>query len=60
MITQKLPPPCLSQVFGKFVRSCTCRWCQARLTAEYLAAPDVVTQPYDPDLTVVLRVERER
>lgn len=59
MITKKLPPPCLSQVFGKYVASCLCDWCGRRFQAE-LAEPDVVTIPYDPNLTVVLRVECER
>lgn len=63
MITQKLPAPCLSQAFGRFAPSCRCSWCVKRVHVEWArdhsryAAPDDVTVPYDPNLTVVLRAQ---
>jgi hypothetical protein len=63
MITQKLPPPCLSQVFGRFEASCRCDWCGKRVHVEWArdhsryAEPEDVTIPYEPNLTVTLMVE---
>lgn len=59
MITQKLPVPCISQVFGKYTSNCSCSWCYQRFLVQ-LAEPDEVTTPYNPDLTVVLKVECAR
>jgi hypothetical protein len=63
MITQKLPAPCLSQVFGRFEPQCRCDWCLKRRHVEWArdhsryAEPEDVTVPYDPNLTVVLRAQ---